>query len=77
MLPEDDFRDTLKATDLKRRRRDLQLTPTQRMARFDALQAEARKALASNPAALTAFHQRNHRSRRQSELRTLLSKLRS
>ncbi len=77
MLPEDDFRDTLKATELKRRRRDRLLTPAQRMARFDALQADAWRALASNPAALTAFHQRNHRSRRQSELRTLLSKLRS
>jgi hypothetical protein len=77
MLPPHNLHDTLKAIEKKRRRRDVRLTPAQRMARFEALQAAAWKVLTSNPAALIAFHQRSRRSRRQSEVRSLVSKLRS
>lgn len=77
MLPPQNLRDILEANEMKRRRRDIRLTPAQRMARFEALQAAAWKVLTANPAALKAFHQRNRFSRRQSEVRSLVSKLRS
>ena len=75
MSPEQ-LREISIATDLKRQQRELLLTPEQRMERFVALQEEAWTVLSSNPEALEAFHNRNRRKRRQSEVHALLSKLR-
>ena len=73
----DQLRDFLVASEGKRQRRTLTLTPDQRLARFGALQATAMRVLASNPAALAAFHQRNRRCRRQSQVQALLTKIQS
>ena len=77
MKTPDKLRDTLSSTENKRRRRDWALTHSERMARFAVLQATAWQALESNPFALAAFHQRNRRIRRQSQVQSLLLKIRS
>lgn len=77
MTTPEKLQDTLTSTESKRRRRNWALTHSERMARFAALQATAWQALASNPIALAAFHQRNRRIRRQSQVQLLLLKLRS
>jgi hypothetical protein len=46
------------------RRRAMALTPTERLVEMDALIADARRLLESNPTALRHFVQRNHHRRR-------------
>lgn len=65
------------AVEEKRARRSVALPLEERMARFEALQATAMRLLESNPAALAAFHKRNHHRRRESQVQSLLAELRS
>jgi hypothetical protein len=75
MIPQEELSDILIAIANKRRRRDLQLSPEQRMVRFEAMQAASWLVLASNPVALAAFHKRNRHNRRQSQVQSLIAKL--
>ena len=54
-----------------RLRRDWALSPEQRMARFEQMQALANQTLRSHPVAMQAFVRRNHHARRHSHARHL------
>jgi hypothetical protein len=75
MIPQEELNEILNAVAIKRRKRDLQLSPEQRMVRFEAMQAASWRALSSNPLALAAFHKRNRLKRRQSQLKHFIAKL--
>jgi hypothetical protein len=55
----------------RRLKRDWALSPQQRLARFEQLQALANQTLRSHPVALQAFVRRNHHARRHSHARHL------
>lgn len=75
MIPQEELNTLLHAVASKRRKRDLQLSPKQRMIRFEAMQAASWQVLASNPVALATFHKRNRHKRRQSQVQALIVKL--
>lgn len=77
MLSPQDIGDITRASERKRLRRAMALTSEERMERFNALQEAAGRVLSSNPAALAAFHQRNRRCRRESQVQLLLAQIRS
>lgn len=77
MLTPEQIADLTRSVEEKRARRSVALPSDERMARFETLQATAMRLLKSNPAALAAFHKRNHHRRRESQVRLLLAELRS
>ena len=77
MLTPRDIGNITRASESKRLRRAVALTPEERMDRFNALQEAAGRVLSLNPAALAAFHQRNRRCRRESQVQLLLARIRS
>ncbi len=70
---DDSLAETIKSVNRQRRQRDWTLSPVERLARFERLQAAAWYTLASNPLALEAFHRRNRLARRQSSVAKLLA----
>ena len=55
----------------RRLKRDWAMSPQQRLARFEQLQALATQTLRSHPVAMQAFVRRNHHARRHSHARHL------
>lgn len=76
MTTPQDLSEITSSTARKRQRRDLSLSPEERLAKFETLQANAMQILSSNPDAYAAFHVRNRRRRRQSEVQKFLQKIR-
>jgi hypothetical protein len=70
-----EFKKAIQKNARHRRRVDWSLTPEQRMHRFEILQVEAMKLLATNPKAMDEFIRRNHHARRMSSARQLEAKL--